>query len=66
MFASKGGRVILLHGRGVPISGVGSSAAFNCVSISSRESAPKRLFNWGRKSVEQPVKAFSGVRHVRR
>lgn len=28
-------RVIELHGRGVPISGVGLSAAFNCVSISS-------------------------------
>lgn len=48
VFASKGGRVIPLRGRGVPISGLGSSAAFNCVSISSRESAPRRLFNWGR------------------
>lgn len=30
-------RVIELHGRGVPISGTALSAAFNCVSISSRE-----------------------------
>lgn len=48
MCMRRGGRVIPLHGRGVPISGVGSSAAFNCVSISSRESTPRRLFNWGR------------------
>lgn len=31
-------RVIELHGRGVPISGTALSAAFNCVSISSRNS----------------------------
>lgn len=31
-------RVIELHGRGVPISGTVLSAAFNCVSISSRNS----------------------------
>lgn len=31
-------RVIELHGRGVPISGAALSAAFNCVSISSRNS----------------------------
>lgn len=43
-----GGRVIALHGRRVPIPGVGSSVAFNRVSISSRESAPRKLFIWGR------------------
>lgn len=37
-------RVIELHGRGVPISGTALSAAFNCVSISSRE--PTRLFDF--------------------
>lgn len=38
MCLRRGGRVMPLHDRGVPISGVGSTAAFNCISISSRES----------------------------
>jgi len=41
-------RVILLHGRRVSISDVGSLVAFNCVSISLLEFMLNRLFNWGR------------------
>lgn len=60
MCLRRGGRVMLLHDRGVPISGVGSSAAFNCVSISSREPGD---FSIG---VSQPVKAFGRVRRSAR
>lgn len=38
-------RVIELHGRGVPISGAGLSAAFNCITISSRDSKTRRDFS---------------------
>lgn len=38
-------RVIELHGRGVPISGTGLSAAFNCITISSRNSKTRRDFS---------------------
>lgn len=39
---------IIARPREVPISVVDSSAAFNCISISSQKSEPIRLFNWAR------------------
>lgn len=45
-------RVIELHGRGVPISGAALSAAFNCVSISSRNSTrADQTFRFGHPSM---------------